>query len=94
MYTTDQTGFEEGLKAITASLEKGSPVIIDMLVPPDGHTVVVNGYDPNRKLISIVDPFIAAPGLRRVGYDEFEKTWRSVVSDVRGAIYTSAPSKL
>ncbi|MGB7328383.1 MAG: transglutaminase domain-containing protein [Rubripirellula sp.] len=91
-FQTDAKGFAKGLDAIEKSLREGKPVIIDTHVPPDGHTVVVNGLDPNRQLVSIVDPLIPEPGLRRVTYAEFEKLWRSVIDDVRGCILT-APKK-
>ena len=90
-FKTNQEGFEAGLKEITSSLDEGCPVIVDMNVPPDGHTVLVNGYDPNRQLISIVDPLIPAPGLRQLTYREFEVAWRSLTADIRGGIFTSQP---
>ena len=54
---------------------------------------LINGYDPKRQLISIVDPLIASPGLRRATYKEFELSWRSRTADIRGAIFTSPPEK-
>ncbi|WP_442510126.1 transglutaminase domain-containing protein [Novipirellula sp. SH528] len=91
-FKTDASGFAEGLAVIEKSLREGRPVLVDTFVPPDGHTVVINGLDPNRQLISIVDPFIAAPGLRSVTYAEFEQLWRSAISDVRGCILTAPRS--
>ena len=91
-YAADAEGFQRGFAAIIASLDEGNPVIIDANVPPDGHTVVVNGYDPNRKLVSIVDPFIPAPGLRQVTYADFMQLWKSVIVDSRGAIFTKSPN--
>lgn len=92
-FETNQEGFDNGLKAIIASLDKGCPVIVDLHVPPDGHTVLVNGYDPRRRLISIVDPLISAPGLRQMTYADFEAAWRSLTADIRGGIFTSPPKK-
>ncbi|MEM9646317.1 MAG: C39 family peptidase, partial [Planctomycetota bacterium] len=89
----NSVGFEAGLKKIIESLDAGNPVIIDTNIPPHGHTVLVNGYDPQRKLISIVDPLIASPGLRRLNYVEFERVWRSLTADIRGVIITSAPKQ-
>ncbi len=90
-FPTNSKGFSDGLAEIEKSLRRGYPVIIDTLVPPDGHTVVVNGIDPNRRLISIVDPNIPAPGLRRLSYVEFERLWRSVIANIRGCILTAPP---
>ncbi len=92
-FATNATGFAEGVDVLEKSLRRGYPVIIDTFVPPDGHTVVVNGIDPNRKLVSLVDPNIPSPGLRRVSYAEFEQLWRSVISDQRGCILTAPPSR-
>ncbi len=90
-FKTDAEGFSEGIAVIEQSLRRGCPVIIDTFVPPNGHTVVVNGIDPNRKLVSLVDPNIPAPGLRRLSYAEFDQLWRSVIEDVRGCILTAPP---
>ncbi|EMI18728.1 transglutaminase domain protein [Rhodopirellula maiorica SM1] len=91
-FATDADGFAAGMAVIEKSLREGRPVIVDTYVPPGGHTVVINGFDPNRKLISIVDPLMAAPGLRSITYAEFERSWRSVISDVRGCILTAPKS--
>lgn len=90
--STDE-GFEKGLAAITESLRDGKPVLVDTYVPPHGHTVLVNGYDPNRKLISIVDPNARAPGTRTLSYEVFKTSWRSLTADVRGAIFTNRPGE-
>lgn len=92
-FKTNKEGFDSGLKEIIASLDKGYPVIVDTNVPPHGHTVLVNGYDPNRQLISIVDPLLVAPGLRQMTYVEFEIAWRSLTADTRGGIFTSPIEK-
>ena len=92
-FKTTKEGFDSGLKEIISSLDKGYPVMVDTYVPPDGHTVLVNGYDPNRQLISIVDPLLAAPGLRQMTYIEFEIAWRSLTADIRGGIFTSPIKK-
>ena len=92
-FKTTKEGFDSGLKEIIASLDKGCPVIVDTHVPPHGHTVLVNGYDPNRQLISIVDPLLVAPGLRQMTYVEFEIAWRSLTADIRGGIFTSPIEK-
>ena len=91
-FKTTEAGFDTGLAQIIESLDQGNPVIVDTNVPPDGHTVLVNGYDPNRKLISIVDPLLPKPGLRRLTYDEFKRDWRSLTADIRGAIFTRPPA--
>lgn len=92
-YKADAVGFEAGMEDIIKSLDEGHPVIVDTKVPPDGHTLVVNGYDPNRKQISLIDPLVAAPGIRVVTYAEFVDLWQSLTVNTRGAIFTQPPAK-
>ncbi|MCX7423606.1 MAG: C39 family peptidase [Planctomycetia bacterium] len=92
-YKADSVGFEAGMTDIIKSLDEGHPVIVDTKMPPDGHTLVVNGYDPNRKQISLVDPLIPAPGIRFVTYAEFVDLWQSLTVNTRGAIFTQPPAK-
>lgn len=92
-YKADAAGFEAGMNDLIKSLDAGRPVIIDTQIPPDGHTLVVNGYDQRRKLISLVDPLIPAPGLRQIGYEEFIDIWRSLTVDSRGAMFTQPAKK-
>jgi hypothetical protein len=89
---TDE-GFVDGLSMIIASLNEGEPVIIDTHVPPDGHTVLVVGYDAVNQQVALLDPFIPAPGIRQVSYAEFRTLWKSVIVDVRGGIFTHRKSK-
>lgn len=87
-YKADAVGYETAMKELIANLDAGRPVIIDTFHKPDGHTVVVNGYDSNRKVMFLVDPLIPAPGLREIPLDEFPNLWRSLTVDARGAIFT------
>lgn len=91
-YDTTKNGFDTGLAAIRASLDAGNPVIVDTKIPPVGHTVLINGYDPHRQLISIVDPLIPSPGLRKLSYSEFMANWKSLTVDLRSAIFTRKPT--
>ena len=92
-YKADAARFDVGMSDLIKSLDAGHPVIIDTKVPPDGHTLVVTGYDPNRKLIFLVDPLIRAPGQREVTFAEFVDLWRSLTVDSRGAIFTQPARK-
>jgi len=92
-HPTTARGFTSGIKAIRESLFAGRPVIVDTNLAPNGHTIVVNGIDPRRKLISVVDPNQPAPGRRTYTYQQFEKIWRSKTIDVRGSILTFPPSE-
>ena len=82
-----------GMKDLIKSLDEGRPVIVDTKLPPNGHTLVVAGYDPNRKVIFLVDPLMPAPGHRVVTFAEFVDLWRSLTVDSRGLIFTRPARK-
>lgn len=87
------SGFRSGIKTIRESLFAGQPVIVDTNLAPNGHTILVNGIDPRRKLISVIDPNQPAPGTRTYTYEQFEKVWRSKTIRVRGSILTFPPKQ-
>ncbi len=89
-----QQGFRDGVLAIYDNLAQGYPVMVDLQIPPAGHTVVVNGVDLQNQLVLIVDPNIAAPGIRRITFQQFESVWKSVTVDRRGMILASPPMTL
>jgi hypothetical protein len=88
--TTDE-GYVSGLKTIRDSLAAGRPVIVDTNLAPNGHTMLVNGIDTRHQMISVIDPNIRPPGLRRYSFIEFERIWRSMTVDVRGSVLTFPP---
>lgn len=90
-FPSTQQGFRDGVLAIYDSLRRGNPVLVDLHIPPSGHTVVVNGVDLQRKLVLMVDPNNAAPGIRRIKFQKFESLWRSITVDRRGMIFTNPP---
>ena len=92
-HPTNAMGFRAGLKMIRESLFEDRPVIVDTNLAPNGHTMLVNGIDPRRRLISVIDPNRPAPGLRTYSYEQFEKIWRSKTIDVRGSILTFPPEQ-
>ncbi|QDU11049.1 C39 family peptidase [Gimesia aquarii] len=92
-HPTTSKGFRTGLKTIRESLFAGCPVLIDTNLAPNGHTMLVNGIDPRRRLISVIDPNRPAPGQRKYTYNQFEKIWRSKTVNVRGSILTFPPEK-
>lgn len=91
-FTNDEEGFKKGLQKIHENLSRGFPVIVDLHIPPEGHTVVVNGIDAKRGLVLVVDPNINAPGVRRLTIEQFKTMWRSVTVDTRGLILTGNPN--
>ncbi|MEM6689444.1 MAG: transglutaminase domain-containing protein [Planctomycetota bacterium] len=90
-FPTDRKGFQEGIMAIYDNLSRGFPVMVDLHIPPGGHTVVVNGVDLKRKLVLLVDPNIPSPGIRRVTFAKFETLWQSITVDRRGMILSNQP---
>lgn len=90
-FEVDRDGFDRGLMSIYQSLGRGLPVMVDLHIPPSGHTVVVNGLDLQRGLVLMVDPNIPAPGIRRLTLNQFESFWRSVTVERRGLILSARP---
>lgn len=88
-FPTSDEGGREAIAELRKSLDEGRPVLVDLNVPPVGHTVLVNGYDGFLGTILYVDPNTPAPGQRELSEKEFDTIWRSVISDVRGAIFTA-----
>jgi hypothetical protein len=91
-YDDDDAGFQAGLADIHASLDQGRPVLVDTTLF-GGHTLPVTGYDDARGELTLVDPNIAAPGIRHVPYAEFARIWSSTGagSRRRAAIFTTKP---
>ena len=92
-HPTTAEGFQAGLKTIRESLFAGRPVIVDTNLARNGHTMLVNGINPRRRVISLIDPNRPRPGLRTYSYDQFEKIWRSKTANVRGSILTFPPDE-
>jgi hypothetical protein len=90
-HPTTAEGYLAGLKTIRDSLAAGRPVIVDTNLAPNGHTMLVNGIDTRHQRISVIDPNVRAPGLRRYSFIEFERIWRSMTVDVRGSVLTFPP---
>jgi hypothetical protein len=89
-YRNLKSGFRDGLQDLKAALDGGSPVLTDTSLY-GGHTFAVVGYDEVQEHIIVVDPAIAAPGLRVILYDDFQGIWnsRGVGFNGRGAVFTS-----
>jgi hypothetical protein len=92
-YAVNRQGFAAGLRRITASLDRGRPVLVDLRIPPVGHTVLVTGYDRKKRKLVYVDPAAPAPGRVTVSFARFKKMWRSVIANCRAAIYTAPKAK-
>lgn len=73
-YPQTPAGLEDGLRAITASLLDGRPVLADVSIPR-GHAFVIRGFDAPKRLLHIVDPKAPAPGRYAIGYDQFGAVW-------------------
>ncbi|MCJ2072583.1 C39 family peptidase [Methylobacterium sp. J-030] len=73
-FPDDGFGFQKGLETIKRELEHGRPLMIDVSAP-EGHTVVVSGFDETLQCIFVVDPNIAAPGRYTINYAHLQSIW-------------------
>lgn len=87
-YPTTDRGFEDGFRDIQQCIVNRCPVLVDLHIPPIGHTVLIVGFNPKTKEVIFLDPLLDHPGVKISSYDTFKEEWRSVISDNRGAIYT------
>ena len=73
-YPNTEVGFTDGLALIESEVRNGEPVMVDVS-EPQGHTVVIAGFDkPGRRLLA-VDPGVSAPGVYWIAYDAFDAIW-------------------
>ena len=89
-YPNTKSGAMNGLEDIRNAIDQGFPVLIDTNLY-GGHTFVVSGYDNVAQNLVIIDPNLAAPGIRIISYKKIEEIWnsRGVGYNGRGAIFTS-----
>jgi uncharacterized protein YvpB len=89
LYLNNDEGFSNGIKSIKDQLDLGHPVIVDTNLYT-GHTFVIDGYDNDKNILIIEDPFIQMPGIRIISIDDFKQIWNStkVNSSIRAAIFT------
>jgi hypothetical protein len=73
-YPETEAGFTEGIGLIESEIRNGRPVMIDISAP-DGHTIVVSGFDTNARQVFVVDPNRPAPGSRWMSYGELQSLW-------------------
>ncbi|MBI3410978.1 MAG: SEL1-like repeat protein [Planctomycetes bacterium] len=77
---TDE-GFASGKKQVISLLEKGSPVIIDILEhDPKGsaHSILVCGHDPKSGQLLVRNPALPYPGFQAFSEQRWKETWRSI----------------
>lgn len=68
-------GFEVGMTVIRADLGEKHPPLVDISIKGVGHTLVVSGFDDQRRLLNFVDPAEPAPGRKVATYAQFEAAW-------------------
>jgi hypothetical protein len=92
----DHTQFQRDLEILKDSLDKGTPAIVSVSIPPKvnqyakWHGVVVQGYDETKQAIYITDPTISRPGQRVISYKNFEKIWHTLDgANMRYIMFTS-----
>ena len=74
-YPDTPSGAEAGLRDIEAQLRMNRPVMVDVTLPVGGHTVVIDGVDPDTRTLLLVDPDAPAPGRRTITYEQFSTIW-------------------
>jgi len=75
-------GFDQGMAALRADLDRGRVVLIDVIWPEheatlSGHTMLATGYDEKRKQLILHDPAQPHPGIRLMPYEEWKAVWHS-----------------
>ena len=73
-FSDDSIGFERGLASIKQEIEHGRPLMINVSAP-DGHTIVVTGFDETTQSIFVVDPDVPAPGRYAITYARLQSIW-------------------
>jgi hypothetical protein len=88
-YPATPDGFAAGVRDLVRSLRRGRPVLVGIDTPPNGHAVLVHGYDAGTRTVSWMDPGAWAPGEVSVGWSEFARRWRNVGGAARWAVFTA-----
>jgi hypothetical protein len=90
-YECTEAGFRRATREVMESLDDRRPVLIDTALR-GGHTVVVIGYDDNKRAMFFMDPLIDTPGIRAIDYEALSMIWHSRDSGWNGrlAMYTRA----
>jgi len=93
-YPNTKAGATAGLADIKKAIDEGNPVLMDTNLYQGGHTFLVAGYNDAVQKLIIVDPYLASPGIRLIGYRELEGIWnsQSVGFNVRSVVYTAPQS--
>ena len=73
-YPDTEAGFTDGVALIESQVRNGEPVMVDVSAP-QGHTLVISGFDRTGRRLLAVDPNLPAPGQRWITYDAFESIW-------------------
>src|SRR5262245_16056306 len=94
-YDYDGAGLMAGWMEITRSLDHRVPVTIDLSTSKGPHTLVVAGYSNAQQVLFTVDPSLAAPGIRKIGYLELGEVWTSrAVGSVRRGLLIPARARI
>lgn len=77
-----EAGFEAGMEALRADLDKGQVVVVDVIWPEheatlSGHTMLATGYDEAAKVLILHDPAEPHPGIRLMPYKTWKAIWHS-----------------
>lgn len=73
-YPDTEAGFTDGLALVESQVRNGEPVMVDVSAP-QGHTLVISGFDRTGRRLLAVDPNLPAPGQRWIAYDAFKAIW-------------------
>ena len=74
VFEDNDFGFRRGLAVVKDELVRRHPVMIDLSMP-EGHTIVITGFDERARAINVVDPNVSAPGRYSISYDDLRAMW-------------------
>ena len=94
IFEDNDLGFRQGLDVIKNELSQRRPIMID-LSTPEGHTVVINGFDEKAQMIEVVDPNDSAPGRYSIQYKTLRSIWNehALNGSFRSLVTTSSRKK-
>lgn len=87
-YRNDSAGFNEGLRDIKRSLDRGRPVLVDVDLLT-GHTFVIVGYNDAERVLYFRDPLLKDGRQRILSYRTLYDNWHNrTMARTRSAFFT------
>lgn len=95
IFEDNDLGFRRGLAVVKDEIVRRHPVMIDLSMP-EGHTIVITGFDERTQAINVVDPNASAPGRYSISYDDLQSMWNEHAfnGNFRSLVTTSPRKRL